>query len=903
MYNCNMCNESFGEENDLINHNRIAHSSLKRAQYEDENKLTKREKVKCSKCKEQFTSSSQLRQHQSYCLKCKQCGKQFYHNKEFQEHRRQHFIKNDANTEQQEEENTDYIEKTAFSKNLVERTWHIKGYYDLIKTLQSHKSKILNLIQTTIRENASPIKFRIAVKLITFRLTKDNEKEYINFGLQSGTHYLMTSDEAEEKFSACSQLLWDSFDKWNEAGSGINLEKVASITLKIAKTRIIQGSSYIPTPKLFPRSIVNVRNIDNRCFEYAILSALHYDEVEGRRQNPNAYKQWLGKELKLEDFPVPMPVFEISKFEKLHPFSVNVYYFDIKSTEKNVTPIYISKKRTMTKPINLLVLDNGSDYHYTYITKFSNLFQRKCKEVKFCPYCLQQFWSVQKHDNHVLICKDYKAVQTKIPTGDKKWIEFNKIEAMEEHPVVIYADFETFNIPIEIENLQKHKLKKKTWQDICGYSFVVASPYFKNRSFTYRGENATKHFLKSILKEQKKIEEWFMRHRKSIDDLSQEELSKFDNADKCYICNEHFVDDTSNVQHMNYLRNSLEDAGFKPDRIPSKSSIQGKIRKIRRIEEKLANGGKIDTFYSKMYYERQKELLSKLEDIQEYLIHNNIYTINIDEMNEQDLEVVQNLRKGCKVKDHNHWNGNYRGAAHASCNLKMRKFRKIPCFFHNFAGYDSHLLIRGMDSELIKSQPKVIAKSMERIISLTLDKIEFKDSFQFLAESLDRLVSNLKSKSGNITDVFPNTWNYFNQKWRNLDKDAFEMITEKLIYPYSYFKSFSNFEEENLPSISNFYNELSRKEISLSDYEKVKRLWKTFGMKNLGDLHDLYVECDVHLLADCFEYFRKFSLKNYRLDPAHFISAPALSWHSALLHTNVKLEIPQDPDMHLFIDR
>ena len=288
-----MCNESFGEENDLINHNRIVHSSLKRTQYEDENILTKREKLKCSKCEEQFESSSQLSHHQSYCLKCKQCGKQFYHNKEFQEHRRQHFIKNNANTEQQEEENTNYIEeKTAFSKNLVERTWHIKGYNDLIKTLKSHKSKILNLIQSTIREHASPIKFRIAVKLITFRLTKDNEKEYINFGLQSGTHYLMTSYEAEEKFSECSQLLWDSFDKWNEAGSGISLEKVASITLKIAKTRIIQGSSYIPTPKLFPRSIVNVQNIDNRCFEYAILSALHYDELEGRRQNPKAYKQW-----------------------------------------------------------------------------------------------------------------------------------------------------------------------------------------------------------------------------------------------------------------------------------------------------------------------------------------------------------------------------------------------------------------------------------------------------------------------------------------------------------------------------------------------------------------------------------------------------------------------------------
>jgi len=108
-----------------------------------------------------------------------------------------------------------------------------------------------------------------------------------------------------------------------------------------------------------------------------------------------------------------------------------------------------------------------------------------------------------------------------------------------------------------------------------------------------------------------------------------------------------------------------------------------------------------------------------------------------------------------------------------------------------------------------------------KFLSLTLNNIEFKDSLQFLPGSLDNLVSNLKSKGGNLTEQFPHTWNYFKKKWKHLKIDAFEMITEKLIYPYSYFKSFSNFEEENLPPISSFYNELTETELNVDDYEKV----------------------------------------------------------------------------------
>ena len=49
-----------------------------------------------------------------------------------------------------------------------------------------------------------------------------------------------------------------------------------------------------------------------------------------------------------------------------------------------------------------------------------------------------------------------------------------------------------------------------------------------------------------------------------------------------------------------------------------------------------------------------------------------------------------------KVLDHNHVTGLYRGPAHSRCNLMMRKLYKIPVLFHNFKGYDSHLLVWGL---------------------------------------------------------------------------------------------------------------------------------------------------------------------------------------------------------------
>ena len=55
-------------------------------------------------------------------------------------------------------------------------------------------------------------------------------------------------------------------------------------------------------------------------------------------------------------------------------------------------------------------------------------------------------------------------------------------------------------------------------------------------------------------------------------------------------------------------------------------------------------------------------------------------------------------KKHHKVRDHCHYTGNYRGAAHNVCNLRYKVPKEIPVGFHNGSTYDYHFIIK----ELVK---------------------------------------------------------------------------------------------------------------------------------------------------------------------------------------------------------
>ena len=66
----------------------------------------------------------------------------------------------------------------------------------------------------------------------------------------------------------------------------------------------------------------------------------------------------------------------------------------------------------------------------------------------------------------------------------------------------------------------------------------------------------------------------------------------------------------------------------------------------------------------------------------------------------------------------------------------------------------------------------------------------------------------------------------------------------------------------------------------------------------MKDYHDLYLKCDVLLLADVFEKFRNNSLKNYGLCSTNHLSAPGLNQDAMIKISKLKLEFIPEHDMY-----
>ena len=227
--------------------------------------------------------------------------------------------------------------------------------------------------------------------------------------------------------------------------------------------------------------------------------------------------------------------------------------------------------------------------------------------------------------------------------------------------------------------------------------------------------------------------------------------------------------------------------------------------------------------------------------------------------------------------------------------------------FHNLSGYDTHLFIKELGKK--SKDIGVIAKNKEDYITFSVDvavdkyidkngeekdkKIElrFIDSFKFMASSLDSLTNNLV-KGGRKLFGFD-----------DYNESQYNLLTRKGIYPYEYMSSWDKFEESQLPLIEAFYSNLNMTNVSEDDYQHAQKVWKEFGIHNLGDYHHLYLQTDVILPANVFEAFRDTCLEHYKLDPAHFYTSPGLAWKACLRKTRVRLELLTNPDMLLMFER
>ena len=101
-----------------------------------------------------------------------------------------------------------------------------------------------------------------------------------------------------------------------------------------------------------------------------------------------------------------------------------------------------------------------------------------------------------------------------------------------------------------------------------------------------------------------------------------------------------------------------------------------------------------------------------------------------------------------KVKDHDHYTGIHRGAAHSICNIRHKTQEDIPVVIHNGNNYDIHLIITELAKEF-RSEIYCIPEDKEKYKTFSIPimyrevniktityNLRFIDSKRFMDESL-----------------------------------------------------------------------------------------------------------------------------------------------------------------------
>ena len=242
----------------------------------------------------------------------------------------------------------------------------------------------------------------------------------------------------------------------------------------------------------------------------------------------------------------------------------------------------------------------------------------------------------------------------------------------------------------------------------------------------------------------------------------------------------------------------------------------------------------------------------------------------------------QNIKN--KVRDHDHFTGEYLGPSCNQCNLARKINLELPVVFHNLRGYDLHHILKYGVSKFPKWELSCIPISSEKFLSLIVHlkkmTIRFIDSYQFLNESLAEVVKTLNNN-------LPITRAEFNNNGL--------VMSSKGIFPYNFATSLQVLQTTTqLPPIWS--------DVSESDYNEAQNIWTQMGCRTLLDYMMIYLKLDVTLLADVFQQFRLKSIEHNRLEPLRFFGVPGMAWASALMTLEKPIELLQDNEMYNFFE-
>ena len=772
--------------------------------------------LKCKKCGKKYKLEINLRKHEQECgvkvFACEICGKVNYNEREYLKHVDKKHNVNES------DDSDDSDDESAMEGAFFIRKWVPSSKKTLLDILSNYKKIIEKVLEKRLLKDT--VQFSLNAVVTMKKIDKISGKEEdVEAGFSGGMKVFVSLNSFEELYDDSVKKILSSFDNYVKQGSGLIYGYTKFIILKIARYKLSGGCFVsLPHPYNMRNSIINIKSRNNNCFEVAVLCGLMWKEIP-RNNEYKSYKKFLGKKLNFEGCDnEPMVVKDIPKFEEINNLKIHCYQLSRKGGK--IRPIHISNRKRGTT-VTLLLIRGKLNNHYCTIIDLNYLLKRqeKCsstKFTKFCPKCLQTFSNQMHFENHHMHCSLKEINSTiknklKIPRDEK--IMFKDYRYTIPSAIRVYGDFETLNMPIHscTPNFKAYT-EKRTQMEMCSFAYIIKSDYLPPKFVLHRGKDSASLFMVQLQKDVEEYVERIRMSKKTMNEMTSSQIYNHKKCKECYLCKKPFI---SNAQirilyHLKNMKRDLEINNLDLNIIPSIQSVksQRRIFEARKCE------------FAKDQYDK---IITSNKNLQNYIMENQL---------EYDGKVIKSDLGMAKVRDHCKYSGEFLGSAHSRCNLYRKvNLDKIPVFYHNLSGFDSHLIFDSISQSPNSITCEVIGQNLSNIFSIICGQLQFKDSLKFLPASLDKLSSNLKKKNGPLTSKFPSICDHFQKQFETFDESVFELLTKKQNSPYSYITSFERLNDKNLPDQKYFFNELTKKHISEYEYEIVEHLWDLLGMR------------------------------------------------------------------------
>ncbi len=695
----------------------------------------------------------------------------------------------------------------------------------------------------------------------------------------------------------------DKMDFAQSQGSGLEFIRISEVLftaiphtrdLLIADFPELAGGSTVVLPKslVSKHCVINIDNVDNLCFRYAIVASFvghtmrHPERTRsycinappGAGRPPRGWTPTfpdVGIDFSMLVYPVALDL--LSEFEEANDLGVYVFAWRVISADKGFAYQIRRPKQVHSRDVQLLLFKG----HFLYIKNFKSFFSLRPFGVNnndaICHRCLYPVrdreggGKMEAHLRRGRCIKDDSqcTLEPRLPkltkNGKIPTLSFEKFGDTFDHPLVVFADFETYQSKTEGQFKGQHTEVMSRMTGVASYGYFIKSsiPSIPSSGVIKRG--TADEFLLEMVKLGLRYRHFCRNPAPMVITPAQQFLHSV--ASRCYLCK------TTREKLQQYRLKAEAVQAEANDREP-RPVPDFEFQRDHDHVTGLFRGSICNSCNVKAAMPKEIEIFThNLEGFDGHEITQGIVRIRAEPAEfSDDGDGDDDDVKDCEADD-----GDDEAAEKAL----------EPCLNDN---YETGIIMLDQ-KRLSKMKFTILANSTEKYMEIKFGPICFRDSFKFADSSLAKLIKSQCKTAPTLAECFPTLAEHHPFALRVPGVASLNLILQKVPMAYTSIIDEGYFSMPAVLPREAYYNDLGQEECSEKDYELVSTVVNHFGLQDQGDYHDLYLWTDVLALADCMLSMRAGWRKHCGLDLFKSVTLPSASYQAMLKMTKVRMEL------------